>query len=615
MAKSHLAPSAISEVSSLLTRLIEALREAQRQGTPLTPSIISYVFFPISTILRRNTTTTLPDQILEKLLIVLAILCEPWWWDMDVQTWEQLFMLCGAILGGLDSKGKGKRRDDETLEAAVDCLWALLHERSSEEVEKRSDASRSSTIFSSFQSHSRTRPFIPIIGQTVNSLLDASTSHHLSLQRASLKLLCTVIGKFLPDDIIPSILPGIISTMCKIALATGNSKRWANGDVVALALSVTEVSVIRAIGDEICVQEGAVRRPTTLEELVELGTDSSAQDAPSSSLPYTTRRTSSWLGGTSSQLHIALNSLNALVNHPSSTALKGLACFSTSLLRNTALTLPQSTSLLLSYLLSLSLSEYEEMSKQAKHQLAELCSAGSPSRYTILQALLQIAKDHLMHIPRLIASQSDMKVEHGAGILEAICNLAIVPDGVVDDQGLHVIAAEVSKLLGPNGGVERWGWGLLSVLDLTAPSVAVASTSAAQLMLEGDAQATQWSSFPEIHLYQISSRSAQQALERMLRALGRAAREDGLFAVEWFFGVGKASEDSRAIAALWCGSRLLEGIGDVSLDISQGPHILPRRRRVEKFARWLAKALPELWDDETRTMSGTAKKANGVGGG
>ncbi|EKM61257.1 uncharacterized protein PHACADRAFT_134689 [Phanerochaete carnosa HHB-10118-sp] len=595
VAKSHLAPSTIPEVSSLLTQLIETLRDAERQRRQFKPSLISYIFFPISSILRRTTNAAVPDQVLEKLLTVLSILCDHWWWDMDVPTWEQIFMLCSAITGGLDGKGKGKRRADEAIEAAAQCLWTLLRERPPDE-DPAGPSSRANDIFTTFRSHSQTRPFIPILGQTVNSLLDASRSQHAPLQRTSLKVIRLIIECYLPDDFIPSILPGVVSSMCKIALATGISKRWANGETVALALDVIRAVTIRAIGDEICVAEGAVRGPTTLENLTELTSDAPVED-PKPTPPYATRRTSSWLRGTSSQLHIALNTLNPLVTHPSATALRTLTDFASAILRATMLTLPQSQPLLLSFLLFLSLSDFPDVSKQATAHLLDLC--GDPARSELLQTLLHIAKDHLMRFPRLIPTQSDMKVEHSAGIVEAICSLGTTRDG---RQGLRTVALEVSKLLGPNGGIERWGWSLLSVLDLTVPSITATSTSSAQLMLENDIQAAQLVSFPEANLRQVASRSAQQALERMFRALGRAAQEDGLFAVEWFFGVGRASEEAEAAAALWCGTRLLEGIAGVSLEIGQRPQIVPKRRRLEKFARWLAKALPELWDDEGRSL-------------
>lgn len=601
VAKSHLAPSTVSDVSNLLTKLIDILRDVERQGRPIKTSLITYIFFPISSILRRTTTATVPDQILEKLLTVLSILCNYWWWDMDVQTWEQVFMLCGALAGGLDAKGKSKRRDDETVEAAVQCLWTLCRERSPDE-DPTGQGSRAGDIFSKFQSHSRTRPFIPVLGQTVNSLLDASSSHHIPLQRVSLKVTRLLIECYLPDDFVPSILPGVVSSMCKIALATGTSKRWANGDVVALALDVMRAVIVRAISDDACVRTGAVRKPTSLEDLTELTADAPAENLKPAP-PYVTPRTPSWLRGTSTQLHIALNTLNPLVTHPSSTALRALGDFAAATLRSTLLTLPQSQALLLSFLLSLSLSDLPDVSSTAKTRLLELC--GDPTRFELLQVLLHIAKDHLMRFPRLIPTQSDAKVEHSAGIVEAICNLGMTRDG---RPGLRAVASEVSKLLGPNGGIERWGWNLLSVLELTAPSITVTSTSAAQLMLESDQQGTQLVTFPEVSLRQVASRSAQQAVERMFRALGGAAQEDGLFAVEWFFGVGRSHDDNTSVAALWCGTRLLEGISDVSLEVSQEPRIAPKRKRLEKFARGLAKAIPEIWDDEGRGLASECER-------
>ncbi|GJE99641.1 hypothetical protein PsYK624_159120 [Phanerochaete sordida] len=600
VAKSHLAPSTIPEVSSLLTRLIETLRDAEREGRAFKPSLITYIFFPISSILRRTSTATVPDQILEKLLTVLSTLCEHWWWDMDVPTWEQVFMLSGAIAGGMDAKGKGKRRDDETIGAAVQCLWALCRERTPDEGPVGRDL-RANDIFAKFQAHSRTRPFIPVLGQTVNSLLDASSSQHLPLQRVSLKVLRVLIERYLPEDFVPSILPGVVSSMCKIALGTGTSKRWANGESVALALDVTRAVIVRAIGDEVCVREGAVRAPTSLEDLTELNTDTPPEELKPAP-PYVTRRTPTWLRGTCTQLHIALNTMNSLDNHPSATALRALSNFAAAILRSTLLTLPQSQGLLLSFLLSLSLADFADVSTQASAQLLDLC--GDPARFELLQVLLHIAKDHLMRFPRLIPTQSDTRIEHSARIVEAICSLAITRNG---RQGLRTVASEVSKLLGPNGGIERWGWSLLSVLDLTAPSLTVTSTSAAQLMLENDQQALQLVTFPEVNLRQVASRSAQEALVRMFRALGQAAQEDGLFAAEWFFGVGRASDDSASISALWCGTRLLEGIAGVSLDVGQESQITPKRKRLEKFARGLAKALPELWDEEARAFSDDAE--------
>ncbi|KAJ3534733.1 hypothetical protein NM688_g7089 [Phlebia brevispora] len=597
LGSSNLTPGSISRVSDLLSHIIQILHEAQSRRV-LTVSLVSYVFFPISTILRRNAPSAIPDQVLEKVFAILALLCERWWWDMDVTTWEQIFMLSGAILAGFDTKGKGKERADETREAAVRCLWALVHPRLPEEDPAGSGGIfvRSDKVFSKFQEHSRIPTFVPIMGQTVDSVLACTESQHLPLQRMSLSVLQVVIKDYLSDGLIPSILPGVVSGMCKVALGVKLHKTWTNGDVVAAALSVIQEVVLRAISDDICVQEGAVKGVQDLEDLVEIASscDNTARPKPA---PYATVRTTEWLRGTSSQLHIALNSLNLLVKHPSPTALQRLATLAAAILRATSLTLPQSQPLLLTILLSLSASDFDSVSTHASSTLSDVLNSNAQS--ALLPVLLQISKDYLASLPRLLPSHSDTKVEHVAQVIEAICKLATLHG----DQATSgsAIAHGVAKLLGPSGGIEKWGWSLLSVLEISTPTITTAA-SAARLALENDSGTVEWMPFPPVNLVLLLSRSAQEALERMFRALGSAAGDAGLYTVEWFFSIGRGSITPRAIAALWCGCRLLEGVGHVSLEgpgdgspIGGGKH----RRTVEKFARGVTKQLAEVWDEES----------------
>ncbi|KAI0688668.1 hypothetical protein BC835DRAFT_1371737 [Cytidiella melzeri] len=590
-----LTPTSIPVVSNLLSEVLAILRDTKTRGSTLKPAIISYVFFPISTILRRNPASAIPDQLLEKLLVVLAILCDDWWWDMDLKTWEQIFLLCGAIIGGIENKGKGRDRADETKEAAVRCLWTLLRKRLPDEdpLGAQRSAMRPVNIFNTIQAHSKTSRFLPIIGQTVDSLLTTTKSQHLPLIRASLKLLRLVIAEYLADDVVTSVLPGVVSCMCKNALAIDYMKTWANGDIVASALDVLQQIIIRAVGDEICIKEGVVVAVDSLEDLVELKTQPTQDQKPPT--PYTTPRTKSWLRGTSSQLHMALISLNSLISHPTSSALLALSSFSAAILEATRLTLPQSRPPLISWLLSLTHSDYEAVSSHAKRSLLHLLNPTSTSRHSLMQILLQILREHLTSLPRLLSSHSDAKVEHAAKVIEAIC---CVSSEVEDSTGrrLYAVGHEFSRLLGPNGGIERWGWSLLSVLTFNPPPIWSTSASAPQLMLESNSGAVQNIPFPEVTILFLTSRSAQDALERMFRAMGRASGEDGIYAVEWFLNIGEHRQDSRAISGLWCGCRLLEGIGQVSLD-SLDVSIMQRMKKLEKFVRGVAKTLPEMWEE------------------
>ncbi|KAI0814803.1 armadillo-type protein [Irpex lacteus] len=607
-----LTPSSIPEVSTLLSSVLIMLRDAKSNGRILKPALISYVFFPISTILRRNQGSAIPDQLLEKLLDVLTILCDDWWWDMETQTWEQVFMLCGAIIGGIENKGKGKDRADETKEAAAQCLWTLLRQRLPDEdtLGAQASALRSVTTFVTFQAQSRTTRFVPIIGQTVDSLLGTCHSSHLPLARTSTKVLQVIIAHYLADDVMTSLLPGVVSSMCKVALAVGSTKTWANGDIVAAALQVLQEAIIRGIGDVICVKEGAVVSVDTLEDLVELETQSSEDPEPTRSAPYTTPRTKSWLRGTSSQIHMALISLKPLVNHPTSSALLALCSLATAILDSTPLTLPQSQPLLLSWLLSLTHSDYANVSSHAKTSLLDLLDPATSPSYPLTQVLLQISKEHLTALPRLLPSHSDARVEHSAKIVEAICSLASEASHDADRR-LHVVGREIGRLLGPNGGIERWGWSLLSVLIFSPPHVMNTSAPASQLMLESDGETVKSIPFPEITLHTLTSQAAQDALERMLRAMGGASGEDGLYAAEWFLNIGKNRQDGRAIAGLWCACRLLEGIGHVSLDASSlDTPIYQRKKKLEKFVRGIAKTLPEIWDENETSLDELQESAS-----
>ena len=597
---SLLTPSSIPNVSRLLAEVIDTLHGIQSSGHILTANLISYTFFPLSTILRRNHSSAIPDQVLEKILIILSILCESWWWDCDLTVWEQIFILCGAVIGGIEGKGKGKDRDDETKEAAVQCLFSLLRERTPDEESSHYlvPSDRLQTRLAEFQAHARTTKFIPVLGQTLNSLLMTAGSRHLSLQRLSLTLLHLLIGVYAPDYLIPSVLPGVVSNMCKVALGVSGSKGWANGEIVAGALKVMQEVVVKSIGDDICVKEGAIRSVEVLEDLVEWGNEPMPNPQHSASPQYSTIRTAAWLRGTSSQLHIAMNTLTPLVSHPTSSALLSLSKFSLAVLSTTPLTLPQTQGLLLSFLLSLSISTYPTVSMDARNSLLKLLTTSSTAQHSLMQTLMRNTRDNLAALPSLLPSHADAKVEHIAGLIDAVCRLA-TPEETLLKPRLSSISTGIGKLLGPTGGIEKWGWSLLSVLEFIDPPITVSRASVAQLMLESDPGASQYVPFPEATLKNVTSRSAQDALVRMFHSLGRAGGESCLFSVEWFTNVGRNGSGSRAVAAIWCACRLLEGVADVSLasGVSGDSVKHHRSKRLEKLARGLAKNVAERWDE------------------
>jgi hypothetical protein len=592
LGNSALTPSSTPKLSDLLSNLISTLRAVQSSGITLTPSLISYTFFPLSTVLRRNLPSAIPDQILEKILIVLGILCENWWWTCELEVWEQIFMLCSAVVGSIEGKGKDKERDDETKTAAVQCLRSLLCGGFIREpMDPQSMPLDAIQRLSELQARAETDKFIPVLGQTIDFLVRTSGSQHLPLQRLSLQVLRDLISFYAPDYFVPTILPGVVSAMTKASLGFSSSKGWANGEIVAGALDVMQVAIVRAIGDEVCLEAGAMQKIENLDDLAAHVSRTSPVPESQDKRPFVVIRTSVWLRATSSQLHIAINSLSPLVSHSSSDALLALSKFSCTVLEATALTLPQTQPLLLSFVLALSVSPYPAVSHGARDGLLKLLKTSK----TLLQTLMQSTRSNLAALPRMLQSQTDSKVEHLAGLIEAVCLLTNPAEPSVQP-----IASGIGNLLGPTGGIEKWGWSLLAVLQLETPPSSLTRNSTAQLMLEGDPEQSDWVPFPNPNLKKVSSTSTRTALDRMFRSLGRAAGEACLYALEWFANIGKRERGPDSVAALWCTCRLLEGLSNLSLDTPVGDLTMPtpRSKRMQKFARGLARSLAELWEEQ-----------------
>ena len=538
--------------------------------------------FPLTSILRRNESAAIPDRVVELILSSLQILCEDWWWSCDLRTWEQLFMLCGAFVGNISAKGKEKERDDESKEAAIRCLIALTRKRETE--------SDPTSPHAKFLEHARTTSFIPILGQTINALISTTASSSLRLQRSSLELLRILFEHYVSEDFAPTVLPGVVSTMSRVALGSPTSKSWANGEVASLALSVMQTAILKSVGDGICIREGLVREVTDLDDLIAVA-EGAAERTVTPGEEHRTERSHAWLKATSSQLLIALKALTPIVSHPTATALVAMSSLSSSLLESTSLTLPSCRPLLVSFLLSLSRSTYDSVSSRAYSSLAQLTSPASKVRHPLSQTLLQMTGDILSTLPRVLPSHADSKVELLAGQVEAICRLV-----TTSSENFSTLTRGLGKLFGPMGGIEKWGWRLLAVMEFEMSQVTVMESPMARLMLEQGTDHYE-PTFPELTLKYVATRSTQATLEQMFRSLGNASGEDCLYAVEWFITVGRNRRDDKGVAALWLGSRLLEGIAGVAVGVPEVGLVPKRSSRLYKATRGLSRTIAELWDE------------------
>ncbi|KAG8740011.1 hypothetical protein FRC10_004851 [Ceratobasidium sp. 414] len=571
--QSPITPSTASLTTSTLVSLVAVLRDAPPCN--LTPGLIEYTFFPLSYLLQRNPIRTLPNHVVEQVFLVLSLLSEQWYWTCDPPIWEQFIILATSVLAGLDTSDD-TRRDEETYIAAAQTLRALIRPPPTPtepdlDLDLDVDAQTRFDILSSHAS-------LPVIGKSIDALLVHVQSPNATLQSTSLEVLLVLVRDYFPEQHIPTVVPGVVSIMRRVALDA------TRGVAVASALDVLKAVIVRGMSDEICIQAGALRNIQTLDDL--LPTRPASPPPTTETDSSSTPRTASWLAGTSSQTHIALNTLAPLVIHPHPTARAALVRLCADVLRTTPRALAQSQTLLLGHLLVLAYPALPSVNpkplapEDAKEALKSL-HALLPLLSAPLTALTSRALSTLPH--RLTSPSSSLLARQ----LTTASSLS---------------PAFASSLLGPNGGIEKWGLTLLHSLKFTTPSVVVLSDPAKLIEPDskgGEAQGEM--GYPKLQLRD-ADLETNTHIEEMFSAMGRAAGEGGTFAVEWFVGVGVnvgASDGNggggvgeRQVAAMWCALTILRGA------MSGGKE--GRSGRMAKTARWVGQAVADLWGDASR---------------
>ena len=506
-------------------------------------------------------------------------------------------LLAGSILLP-PSQSTSKVHDEHTKEAACRCILQLARRRTSNEEETIASSvplADSQGRFHSFQELSVSRKFFPVLGQLVSNLLIASQSSHRPLQLLSLEICEILILHYLGVPYTPVVLPGVVSAMCKILTSrTASATNWQNSEVAVAALRVLEGVVVCGIGDEACISDGAIQSPlrdiSELSELASLKDDDatlasvSVADTsvdPLQQVPYT--RTSSWLRATSAQLHIALNTLTPLIHHPSPSVLLAFSRACSNILRDTTVTMVSTHPLLLSNLLALSVSDFPSVSNPTRSTLGALLSR------PLVETLMEMTQSYLTSLPRVLLSHSETKVQHVAQQVAAVCTLS------KEHAQAGSIADAIGVLLGPTGGIEKWGYSLLNVLEFSAPNIVPVPGSR---LLEIDAAefaGAAQSAFAKLEIKQLQSRECVDALERMLKELARAAGESALYSIEWFVERAKSGTASPNVAAGWLACRLLEGASGLDLGTTSScPINQQTRKRLDKVCRWIARNLSEL---------------------
>ncbi|KAJ1302791.1 hypothetical protein OPQ81_003098 [Rhizoctonia solani] len=503
-----------SDPASVLKSLHQTLQSAP--ASAFTPSLIEYTFFPISHLLRKP---PIPNHLLEQIFLCLSVLCAHWDLSTSPGVWTQLVILCNLAQG----------RDEETCLAACLTLRALLLP----DVDHMLDPKN-----------------LPIIGKTLDTLLGYTISPNHALQVAALQVLFPITETF-PSDHVPAVLPGVVSKMVRVAMGDK-----ATSQTIGLALDVLAKVLERGIGDQVCIQTGAIRDYTSLDDLLASAPpDPDPDPGTAGSAP---QRTPTWLNATSPQVHISLLSLSPLSSNPNPLTRLALVNLCTTLSQTCARSLEQSQPLLVTHLLVLAYPALESQAipEDAQRALQSLKSVD-------VQVVAGIVSKALSLLPHRLSPVHHLTASSLAKQLVSAC---------------HVLpSSTVGALLGPGGGIEKWGRTLLSVIhfdsierpivpllqQITGPEPLVEEE--VPLTLEGlDVQTT-------------------NHIASLFRALGRRAGDQGVFAIEWFVGAGVGG----SCAGLWCALWLL-----------RGTQSQPPSHRVLKASKWIAKTLAEMWDDQ-----------------
>lgn len=577
--QSHrLSPQTIPQVSKHLNALHSVLVSIHNPREVLDDGMARYIFYPLSQMIKNNPVSDIPDHIVERTFDIITVLLVSWWWSLDQIMWRGLLVFCCSYLPSGNS-GKEEQRDEEAQAAAVRCTWELLRNHGLDP-----DASTLEKEMGKVQISRLISPNILLLSETLICLLTLTASKNRSTQLLSLRTVQTLVELYFGEKYAPNILPKVVSTLSRLLLRR-EGKTHQQGEIVKLVLEVLQATIILGVGNDICIHEGAIRVYSTLDDFIPA--DIPSPPSPKPADPYgATKRTPLWLNATTAQLHNALNTfVIPLIDHPTPSALEGLIAFASQILLHTSQTLTQSQPLLLIPPLILSLHPLPEISTLAHTGLLQILSHSTPA---LLNTFSKLAIDNLAALPHLLQLAQDSRLLRCTKLLIAIASLS---------RDLPQMAKSISQILGPNGGIEKWGWPLLDGLEFSLPNTFFLPAQIDALLLQDNP--SREATFPSPTLRTITDLETRSALIEFFRSWGQAAGDNGLYAVEWFVAYASRGSGNGEVSALWCAARLLEGIADAGLIF--GGEVVEEKKgersmMLKKHTRWLTKLISGFWE-------------------
>jgi len=667
LAGSLLSPQGVPRVIRSLSTVYEVLATLPSDSEAAAPSLLSYVFFPVSQILQRNPPAALSAELRLAILRVLCALVEHWQGGEAVQVREQVWRLAIGWWKSRESLGGTEEAERVWVQVVHTC--AALPDSDLDDGRRQLCAGMRALLDQD--------TFLPVLGETFSVLIGARSKRDLTRRRSEadrlhprhgpglaatgsdaarpLGLLSTLLKTYFGSAalsprrqrILATILPGATSALCKVVSPTSSDRggKGVRSEVVILALGIIRdllvslfpassnasrsgqdaasggISDLSDLQDWIFDDDGPEHRsaappsptPSTSSLASMASMASSAETSlttPSLSTPapqaHLVVLTPSWSTFTLRQLHPALASLAHLRQHQHPLARRALADLSGTLLARNPWAFEESWLILTGNLLVLAGDDYPAVSSRARAAL-EACLGQATIRVLLLPVFRQLVMDSLFTLPFLLRSPAQTANDK----ILASCRLVSAAASISE------LGSLVQGILGPLGGVEKWADSLLGCLDF-----ATIGASETANFNTGRRAELAWT--PSSHsdatlptdclprflcLSNVSDPATERAFADMLSALGAAAGEEALFAVEHFVTLsspGKGRGRMSSVAGLWCAETVLKGItaaGTIASATDKGkgkasPLVGAPGKRTRRAVRSIVRLLVEQDENE-----------------
>lgn len=494
----------------------KALQEIHQPDIVLNESLLQYIFFPLSHILRTELDGRKNDLLLEKVFQCLLLLIDNSWYQfMTPSLLQQLLTMYTVLLGGSPAlKTPASSLSENTKAVASRSILCLLQKCRSPEL----------------IALMRSIPFRGIFGHLVTVTLHiAVTEQLLDLRSDSLGILRTLFAEWIVDaDILAMILPGTVSQIIKVLLAKPNKESRV---ILTKAFDVLDTVLRLTLSDSLNLS--LITVVTSLEDLAVSKIPVKTQ----SQSKYSESRSEAWLNATKGQLGAGLGSLLPLRSHPKPSIRKQYAVLAGDIVTLCAGTLDNCTGTMLELLILFYNDEDEAVANVSRSYLKKVAASKSATKASShLKASLRA---WFVAFPRIMYRGDENRKQDIISQIKA---------------AVEILGSRIQVTFA--SAIDTFAYGWLNALRLQPSDLSYSKERLLELEFNNDQGP---SSFPPVRLYHTHSLKTTQMIKDMVGALG--SNGDLPFLVTYFMKIAKRRPalafESQPSAAMWIVNELL----------------------------------------------------------